>query len=53
MNRISTLQYPNRDVYCERSDPLTSVRMRRRSGMVSGARAVREGRRLMNSGIRP
>jgi len=52
VNRISTPEYPKSAVYCEMSDPLTSVRIRRRSGTVRGARVVIDGRRDMNSGIK-
>ena len=52
VNRISTPEYPNNVVYCEMSDPLTSVNIRRRSGMVSGARVVMLGSRDVNSGMK-
>jgi hypothetical protein len=38
-------------MYCETREPLTSVKIRRRSGIVRGASVVIDGRREMNSGI--
>lgn len=52
VNRISTPEYPNNDWYCDMREPLTSVRIRRRSTIVNGASVVIEGRRDMNSGIK-
>ena len=52
VNRISTPEYPKSAVYCEMSDPRTSVRILRRSGTVSGERVVIDGRRDMNSGMK-
>jgi hypothetical protein len=52
VNRISTPEYPTSAVYCEKSDPRTSVKIRRRSGTVNGERVVIDGRRDMNSGIK-
>lgn len=52
VNRISTFEYPKSAWYCDMSEPLTSVRIRRRSGMVRGERVVMDGRRPMNSGIK-
>ena len=51
-NLISTPEYPKRAVYCEMSDPRTSVRTRLRSAAESGASVVIEGRRPMNSGMK-
>jgi hypothetical protein len=51
VNRISTPEYPNNDMYCDTREPLTSVRMRRRSEIVRGVSVVMDGRREMNSGI--
>jgi hypothetical protein len=52
VNLISTPEYPNNAVYCDTSEPLTSVRIRRRSEGVSCDNVVMEGMREMNSGIR-
>ena len=51
VNFISTSEQANSAVYCETSEPLTSVSIRRRSVTVSGERVVTEGIREMNSGI--
>lgn len=51
VNRISTPEYPNSDMYCDTREPLTSVKMRRRSEIVRGASVVIDGRREINSGI--
>ncbi len=51
VNLISMPEYPNRAVYCEISEPLTSVRTLRRSEGESDASVVMEGIREMNSGM--
>lgn len=51
VNRISTPEYPKSDWYWERREPLTSVNICRRSGIVRGAKVVIEGRRDTNSGM--
>jgi hypothetical protein len=52
VNLISTPEYPNSAVYCDTSDPRTSVRIRRRSAGESGCSVVIDGRREMNSGMK-
>lgn len=52
-NLISTPEYPKSAVYCEISEPFTSVNTRRRSSGVRGDSVVIDGRREMNSGINP
>lgn len=52
MNRISTPEYPNSDWYCDIREPLTSVRIRLRSGTVRGDSVVKDGRREINSGMK-
>ena len=52
MNRISTFEYSKRALYCDKREPLTPVKILRKSGIVSGARDVIDGRREMNSGIK-
>ena len=44
-------EYPNSDMYCDTSEPFTSVKIRRRSGIVNGANEVMDGSRPTNSGI--
>ena len=51
VNLISTPEQAKSAVYCETSEPLTSVSIRRRSAAVRGERVVTEGIREMNSGI--
>ena len=51
VNRISMPEYPNRAVYCEMSEPLTSVSTFRRSEGDSGDRVVMDGIRETNSGM--
>ncbi len=51
VKRISMPEYPKRAVYCEMSEPLTSVRTRRRSDGVNGDNVVIEGILEMNSGM--
>lgn len=51
VNRISMPEYPNRAVYCDMSEPLTSVSTLRRSDGDSGDRVVMEGTRETNSGM--
>ena len=51
VNLISTPEQANSAVYCETSEPLTSVSIRRRSVAVRGESVVTEGIREMNSGI--
>jgi hypothetical protein len=51
VNFISTPEYPKSAVYWDISEPRTSVKMRRKSGTVSGESVVNDGRRDMNSGI--
>jgi hypothetical protein len=51
VNRISTFEYSKSALYCDNRDPLTPVKIRRKSGIVKGARVVIEGSRAMNSGI--
>ena len=51
VNLISTPEQAKSAVYCETSEPLTSVSMRRRSAGVRGESVVTEGIREMNSGI--
>jgi hypothetical protein len=51
VNLISTPEWAKSAVYCETSEPLTSVSIRRRSAAVRGKSVVMEGIREMNSGI--
>ena len=51
VNRISIPEYPNRAVYCDTRELLTSVRTRRRSDGVNGDKVVIEGILEMNSGM--
>ena len=51
VNRMSTPEYPKSDWYCDMSEPLTSVKIRRRSETVSGESVVTEGKREINSGM--
>jgi hypothetical protein len=51
VNLISTPEQAKSAVYCETSEPLTSVRIRRRSAAVRGESVVTEGIRETNSGI--
>jgi len=51
VNLISTPEQANSAVYCETSEPLTSVSIRRRSVAVRGESVVTEGILEMNSGI--
>lgn len=51
VNLISMPEYPNKAVYCEMSEPLTSVSTRRRSEGVSGESVVMVGILEMNSGM--
>lgn len=53
LNLISTFEYPKSAVYCDKSDPLTSVRTFRKSWGVSGDSVAKEGSREMNSGMNP
>jgi len=52
VNRISTPKHPKRAWYCDTKEPFTSVRIRRRSGTVSGESVVIEGSRDINSGMK-
>jgi len=52
VNRISTPKHPKRAWYCDTKEPFTSVRIRRRSGTVSGESVVIEGSREINSGMK-
>ena len=53
VKRNSTFElFWNRALYCDKRDPLTSVNIRRKSGIVKGARDVIDGRREMNSGMK-
>ncbi len=52
VNRSSIPEYPNSAVYCERSEPLTSVSTRRRSDGESGVSVVMDGIREINSGMK-
>lgn len=52
MKRSSTPEYPNSAVYCDMSDPLTSVRIRRKSETDNGVSVVNEGKREINSGMK-
>jgi hypothetical protein len=52
VKRISTPEYPKSAVYCDMREPLTSVKIRRRSGTVRGESVVNDGRRDINSGMK-
>jgi hypothetical protein len=52
VKRILTPEYSNNAWYCETSEPLTSVKILRRSVTVRGASVVIDGSRDINSGIK-